>query len=592
MPEKRRRWQSVSLRNKLFLVFLIVSLLPTLLMTGIGSLVTYRRAYETAIVLNTEGLNWARDQLHFYTSEIMSLFYALELDRDFRRAVEQWDHESGTLRDFALLRDRLLTQLNRHSSISSITLLVPDSDIAVLAERPGVRLLGSPDEQTVLPALIHRSETEQTNLFFERFGEQIMAIHDMRTFDNRKLVGQIQVEIRRRPLDLLMERLLVVQQERLFLFNDGGEVVHTYPDATGEEDLNTEVVQTAVQAWENNLSESDSWVVFATWGSRDTLRIMKLTPRKEIVRSILPTVFSGLFVGLFSAIGAIIASVLLSALMSRPVARLAERVRNIELETLILEEDTHDGDEVRILEQHITLFVERIRELIRNEYDMTMQAKLAQIDALQAQVNPHFLHNTLQLIGSIALARNAPEVYRISAALSRLMRYSMAFEEHFVSLDEELQNLENYILIQKERFTDRFFVDVSVDKQVRECLVPKLLLQPLAENSFKHGFPGKSGAWRLTVTVFLDESNKVHIIVRDNGTGIDPTTLEELQAQLRARDRGNTFLNPLRLSEHIGLMNTHDRIRLSYAPGDGLQISCVQGEYTEVRLILGGKRNA
>lgn len=541
-------------------------------MTIIGSLATYRRAYETTMILNTEGLNWARDQLHLYAGEMTSMFYALQLDRDFRNAVERWDYDSGTLQDFATLRDRLLTQLNRHSSISSITVMAPDSDSVVVAERAGVRLLRVGEEPEALLDLFHRSEEEQTNLFFKRAGQRVLAVHDVRSFEDRKLLGQIQAEIRLRPLELLMERLLVVQQEQIFLLNDEGEVVHAYPAEEVE-----------------RLDESDSWVVFSSREARDKLGIMKRVPRREIVRSILPTVFSGLSVGLLSAIIAVIASILLSALISRPVTRLAERVKNIELQTLVLEEDQHGSDEVRVLEQRITLFVERIRELIRNEYDMKMQARLAQIDALQAQVNPHFLHNTLQLIGSISLAHDVPEVYRISSALSKLMRYSMAFEAHFVSLDEELQNLENYILIQKERFADRFSLDLSVDSQVRRCLVPRLLLQPLAENSFKHGFSGKSGSWVLTITAFLDESNKVHIIVRDNGKGIDPSTLDQLQSQLRARDSSTTLLNPLRLSEHIGLLNTHDRIRLSYADGDGLQIGCVQGEYTEVRLTLEGR---
>ncbi|TVR68061.1 MAG: HAMP domain-containing protein [Spirochaetaceae bacterium] len=572
MAGAKGRWESVSLRKKLVLVFLVVSLLPTLLMTIIGSLATYRRAYETTMILNTEGLNWARDQLHLYAGEMTSMFYALQLDRDFRNAVERWDYDSGTLQDFATLRDRLLTQLNRHSSISSITVMAPDSDTVVVAERAGVRLLRVGEEPEALLDLFHRSEEEQTNLFFKRAGQRVLAVHDVRSFEDRKLLGQIQAEIRLRPLELLMERLLVVQQEQIFLLNDEGEVVHAYPAEEVE-----------------RLDESDSWVVFSSREARDKLGIMKRVPRREIVRSILPTVFSGLSVGLLSAIIAVIASILLSALISRPVTRLAERVKNIELQTLVLEEDQHGSDEVRVLEQRITLFVERIRELIRNEYDMKMQARLAQIDALQAQVNPHFLHNTLQLIGSISLAHDVPEVYRISSALSKLMRYSMAFEAHFVSLDEELQNLENYILIQKERFADRFSLDLSVDSQVRRCLVPRLLLQPLAENSFKHGFSGKSGSWVLTITAFLDESNKVHIIVRDNGKGIDPSTLDQLQSQLRARDSSTTLLNPLRLSEHIGLLNTHDRIRLSYADGDGLQIGCVQGEYTEVRLTLEGR---
>ncbi len=121
------------------------------------------------------------------------------------------------------------------------------------------------------------------------------------------------------------------------------------------------------------------------------------------------------------------------------------------MQSLVLETDEEGGDEVSVLEHHISLFVSRIRTLIREEYDAKLQARTAQFKALQAQINPHFLHNTLQLIGSISLAKDVPQVYRVSTSLSNLMRYSMDMERMYVTLEEELINLENFFFIQKQR---------------------------------------------------------------------------------------------------------------------------------------------
>lgn len=573
-------WRSASMKNKLFLVFLALSLLLTAFMTALSSIAIYDQAYRATIKLNTEGLDWSQKQLRYYASEISGMFYSLELDRDFKLAVERWDGGADSLQDFGLVRERLLSLLNRYSFMSSLELLVPRSNISILAERTGVRFRAEGDEAFGNSAVIARDRGLQTNLFFKRHTGGVVAVHDMRRFEDQSLIAQIQAGIHLRPLESIMDRLLLVKQERIVIQNDEGEPIAALPEPGG------------LAAGLFSLNDGDRWVRFSSFSPRERLSISKAVPRREIARSILPAVYGGLFIGILSAIGAVAASALMSGIISKPVARLAERVKNIELQTLVLAGEDESGDEVSLLEHHITLFVERIRQLIRDEYDSKLQARLAQIDALQAQVNPHFLHNTLQLIGSVSLAGRSQEAYRITAALSSLMRYSMAFEEAFVTLDDELRNLEHYFTIQRERFSDRFSVDMHVDPQVRSCLVPKLLVQPLVENAFRHGFSGSSRRWLLGITAFQDDDGKVHVIVRDNGVGIEEELLRRLQSQIDLRNREGSLLGPLRLAEHIGLMNTNDRIRLSYAPGDGLKLSSAAGEYTEVSLLFEARRSA
>jgi len=377
-----------------------------------------------------------------------------------------------------------------------------------------------------------------------------------------------------------MERLLVFNREQVVIRNDEGEIIAEMPQGNRQ------------GLPPRSAEGGEQWIVFSSSSPGDRLNISKAVPRGAIARSIQPALFGGLLIGILSAAGSVAASALLSGLISKPVVRLAERVRDIELKTLVLEGEPERGDELSILEHHITLFIERIRQLIRVEYDSKLQARLAQIDALQAQINPHFLHNTLQLIGSLSLAGRSQEAYRVTTALSCLMRYSMAFVDSFVSLEEELRNLEHYFTIQRERVADRFSVDIHVDRRVNDCLMPKLLIQPLVENAFRHGFSAKSGRWHLSITAFEDEEGKVHIVVRDNGAGIPEPLLSQLAAQLESRNREGVLLESLRLSEHIGLLNTNDRIRLSYAQGGGLSLRSREGEFTEVTLCFEARRPA
>jgi len=113
----------------------------------------------------------------------------------------------------------------------------------------------------------------------------------------------------------------------------------------------------------------------------------------------------------------------------------------------------------------------------------------------------------------------------------------------------------------------------------------------LVENAFRHGFRAQNRRWELGIAAFLDDDGKLLLIVRDNGAGIGEELLRKLQDEIDRRNRSGGFLAPLRLSEHIGLLNTNDRIRLAYAPGDGLSLRSAEGEFTEVSLRLEARRS-
>ena len=173
------------------------------------------------------------------------------------------------------------------------------------------------------------------------------------------------------------------------------------------------------------------------------------------------------------------------------------------------------------------------------------------------------------------------------------MRYSMAFDDReggLVTLKEELKHLENYFLIQKERFRDRINISISIDPDVLDCLIPKLLIQPLVENSFQHGFSRKTGNWSLRIRACIKEDSKVHVIIHDNGDGIPEEILNHLKETISSRNQEDHYTQPLKLKEHIGLLNTNDRIRLLFSVGDGLKISSKEGEFTEIEIIFDARR--
>ncbi|MDK2800407.1 MAG: two-component system, sensor histidine kinase YesM [Clostridiales bacterium] len=176
--------------------------------------------------------------------------------------------------------------------------------------------------------------------------------------------------------------------------------------------------------------------------------------------------------------------------------------------------------------------------------------------ALQSQMNPHFLFNTLQTIywKVCSFTGKSNEVNRMIENLSDILRYSLETGEMNVTLEEEIKNTISYIEIQKIRYKDKFDVIWEYDDDIKQLKVVKLLLQPLVENSIYHGIKEKEG--KSYIKIKINHSNHwIKIVVIDNGLGITPEKLIKLQEKLN-QDQD--------YSEHIGLFNTNKRLMLTY----------------------------
>ena len=206
----------------------------------------------------------------------------------------------------------------------------------------------------------------------------------------------------------------------------------------------------------------------------------------------------------------------------------------------------------------------------RIEHRLQEQEKLlmaARVEALASQINPHFLFNTLTSISS--LIRSKPETARmLIVKLSGLLRRLLRSQEHFVTLREELEAIDEYLDIESIRFGSRLRIEKSIDPASLEVVVPSMLLQPLVENSIKHGLSPKMGEGRLTIRSTRENGHAIIDII-DNGVGIvGPTHVERVKAG------------------GIGLRNVNERLRVIYGANYQLQLDSVPGEGTCARIVI------
>lgn len=231
---------------------------------------------------------------------------------------------------------------------------------------------------------------------------------------------------------------------------------------------------------------------------------------------------------------------------------------------------------------------ERLKTLLDTDKLLSASKRQAQYLALQNQINPHFLYNTLEGIRGEALSRGLTTVADMSEALSTYFRYTISNVENLVTIEDELGNIETYFAIQQYRFGPRMKLDVQVDVDDRATVmgyrIPKLTLQPIVENAIVHGLEAKVGYGTVTIQIDVTQS-RLLIRIADDGVGMDLRRVEQLNGALTTRSF--EYIRQDR-EKHggIAILNVNNRLKLLFGEEYGVIVSSTPGVGTDVEISL------
>lgn len=289
-------------------------------------------------------------------------------------------------------------------------------------------------------------------------------------------------------------------------------------------------------------------------------------------------------IGGYLAVAGILGSMLAVAVLWRRGIRMP-RSRTARIMAALDAEDPSCWDDPAMDPLNKAL-VRKIKTAVDREYKALISKKQAEINALQSQINPHFLYNTLDSIRGQALVSGADEIARMTEALAVFFRYSISRKGIIVTVEDELKNVDTYLTIQRFRFDNRFSIEKDIEDPdtIMGCRIPKLTIQPIIENAIYHGLETKEGPGRIIVRMAATASRLlIHII--DDGVGINGDAVDELNAtlskKLQLRD-----LDPPAHGVGIALRNVNDRIKLCFGEDYGIFVSSTEGAGTDVGIRL------
>lgn len=305
-------------------------------------------------------------------------------------------------------------------------------------------------------------------------------------------------------------------------------------------------------------------------------KIVGVTPQQGIsLNSLKNRLFFFFLTALFILILTLL-NTYITAKITEPIQQLEKSVN--ELERGVLKAEIYQGGSYEI--RHLGRSIQRMAKQIQNLMDDIVQEheskRKSELDTLQAQINPHFLYNTLDIIVWMIENERKTEAVKVVTALARFFRISLSKGKNIITVDKEIEHVRNYLMIQEMRYKNRFTYEITAMPQVLELASLKLILQPIVENAIYHGMEFMDGDGEIKINAFCQDED-LYFSIEDNGLGMPPEVVEGLLNQEAA---------PASKGSGVGIKNVHQRIQLYFGESYGLIIESEPDEGTKVTVHL------
>ena len=370
--------------------------------------------------------------------------------------------------------------------------------------------------------------------------KNVLSFHNiLRDVPSDNLLGFLSIDINLSKISAIADRLYTKDLEDLYIMDEKGVIIYSSNEnVIGKENKEKWFGQVKKKS---SLSKSMEWkdqqfsgvIVHDKFSAPyKNWYIVKRIPYNVLYQGARETALINILIGIVTLVVVLIATMFVSFKITAPIKVLIDNMKKVENGEFKADFDSLGNDEIGMLGRHFKLMIAKINDLIEREYKLDIENKESQLRVLRSQINPHFLYNALQSIGTLALKSKAVPVYSLLTSLSKIMRYSMNMKEDIVPFISELMHVKSYLLLQKQRFDEQFEFEINASKEVQEILIPKMILQPIVENCFKHGFDQQLEKASIQIDAKVLEDGMVSISVSDNGIGVNEEQLHHIRQEL------------------------------------------------------------
>ena len=420
--------------------------------------------------------------------------------------------------------------------------------------------------------------------FFDTDDEMISLSREVQSYENGTFRGVILINLNMNKITEICNSFQEKQENFICIINDKGELVYeqqngkerfAFDEKENRQKLNTALGKMKDSCFGLNY-RGEKYLVTRTDMKTTGWTLVSMVPYKSVMAETMA--ISGVMI-LAVVITLIVTLLLLNRILTgvvKPLKKLEKYMVQVNPDNMDQRMEILTDDEIGHLSMKFNQMMDRIRNLKEQVIEEQEDKRKYELQALQAQINPHFLYNTLDSIIWMA-ETNDSNIVAMTEALAKLFRISLNKGNEEISLERELEHVKNYLIIQSMRYADKFTYEISAEPGVERCRTIKLILQPIVENCIYHGIKKKRGTGKITIRAYRREQDLI-IEVSDDGCGMP----EEICRKILSDEIESENIS----GSGIGVKNVNERIQLRFGKKYGLSYSSEEGVGTTVTYVL------
>lgn len=572
--------QMPSIRQAFFLVLMILVQAGIVIVVCISLRYTNSMIYENSVAYTKQIVSQVNDDIDSYIQYMENISTMVSSDPDLQSYMFGRDQEAGER-----LEEQFAIALQSHTDVRNIGIIAPDGRYlindtqtkrnlyTVLSEQPWYQELLEAPGGTAL------SSSHVQNLVEGKYPWVITLSRIIHSPEKPAEQGLFFIDLNYESISRLCDNNSVGRQGEVFILDRKGNIVYHPRQQMLYGGLLTEYTEEIMACKTDSIrigkgrheklytisrSSKTGWTVV---GSIYTAELLRGDAQTKLLY-------------LLTAFALCVAALLIANALARSITGPIQRLRNSmariqegKFDRTHLEVETRN--EIGVLTGAFNAMTDRIRELMEQIIYEQKEKRKSEMKALQSQINPHFLYNTLDSIIWMAEGGKTDEVVLMTASLARLLRQTIGTEEEETTIAREFEYVKSYLTIQKMRYKDKLDFFMELDPSIGQEMIVKLILQPIVENAIYHGLKYKETKGTLSVVGYGTLDNII-IEIRDDGVGMDQETLEHIFEKHKVNYQSNG----------VGVYNVQKRLQLYYGPGYGLSYTSTPGEGTVVTVKI------
>lgn len=570
-----------SIKDKLIFYFLGVILLVTLAITTLGNLL-YKNSINFSQNENTNQIiKQINNNIESYVNNTENIINYMSIDQRILKFFNDNKVKNDDLEDEAYKSIYNFVKFNH--DIAGIMIVNSNggyiSDVMNKVSRDSLvteewysKAYNDPENIQIFTKPVGRNIDNIFRYSADEVFSMSKAVVDSST---KEIKGVILIDIKLDAIKEIIENskpgtagfVYIMDNNKQIVYTPVNNIVYRIKNEWIDE-INNEIIIKNINGENYQLTKFKSkytgWETIGVFPESESLRVVEDIKYYSFIAAIIALIIAEFLVVIFTKS------------IVKPMYKLKQLMKSAQEGDLTVSFNTKYNDEVGELGSSFNNMVKEINNLINLVQKEEKSKRIAEMNVLQAQIKPHFMYNTLDTIRWMAEEHNEENIVEIIEAFTNLLRISLSKGKEMISVQDELNHVQSYLIIQKIRYEDKLDYEIEFDENILNFEVIKLILQPLVENAIYHGIKEKRGNGKIVITGKI-ETNMLCFTVMDNGKGMEEEVLIKINKMLSSGDKNKNEIG-------YGIFNVNERIRIIYGEEYGLRYKSIYGEGTIAEL--------